>query len=194
MSEKETSKERLTKTASRLFQLQGYHATGLNQITKESGAPKGSLYYYFPQGKEQLALESVQLTTKFVLEQITAGLHQSPDPIDAIPAFILDMAERIHREGYQGGVPIASIALETSLISDSLRESCQNAYASFQEAFAQKLREGGFAEEQAWELGMVINAMVEGAFLLSFTMQDSAPLRAVAKRIPALLQAPAVTE
>ncbi|WP_307725250.1 TetR/AcrR family transcriptional regulator, partial [Halolactibacillus halophilus] len=59
------------------FQTQGYHATGLNQIVKESGVPKDSLYYHFPGGKEELALESIRLTQAFVLEKIKDGLNSS---------------------------------------------------------------------------------------------------------------------
>lgn len=188
MNEKESSKDKLIKTASRLFQLQGYHATGLNQITKESGAPKGSLYYHFPDGKEQLALESIQLTTKFVSEQIINGLMKSSDPVQAIQDFIHDMADRFEQEECRGGVPIASIALETALISEPLREACQTAYATFQDLLTQKLVSSGFEVSRARDLGMVINAMLEGAFLLSFTMRDSEPLRLIAKQIPVLLQ------
>jgi TetR/AcrR family transcriptional repressor of lmrAB and yxaGH operons len=59
MSEKINTKEKFIETASRLFEIKGYNATGLNEILSESGAPKGSLYYHFPKGKEQLALEAV---------------------------------------------------------------------------------------------------------------------------------------
>lgn len=188
MSGKESSKDKLIKTASRLFQLQGYHATGLNQITKESGAPKGSLYYHFPEGKEQLAMESVQLTAAFVSKQIEAGLNQSTDPIEAIQTFILDMAERFQRNNGTEGIPIAAVALETALISEPLRESCKGAYESFQRAFTEKLVQAGYEQERAKELGVVINAMIEGAFLTSFTLGNSEPLILMAKQIPVLLK------
>ncbi|HCX48740.1 MAG TPA: TetR/AcrR family transcriptional regulator [Bacillus sp. (in: Bacteria)] len=188
MNEKESTKDKIIKTASRLFQIQGYHATGLNQIINESGAPKGSLYYHFPDGKEQLALESLQVTANFVLEQIVEGLQKSSDPVIAIQNLINDMAERFEKEGCKGGVPVASIALETSLISEQLRNACQSAYISFQEAFTQKLISSGLEEKRAIELGIAINSMLEGAFLLSFTMGDSQPLRMVAKQIPVLLE------
>ncbi len=188
MNEKESTKDKIIKTASRLFQIQGYHATGLNQIIKESGAPKGSLYYHFPDGKEQLALESLQVTAKFVLNQIAEGLQKSSDPVIAIQSLIHDMAERFEKEGYEGGVPVASIALETSLISEPLRNACQSAYGNFQDAFTQKLLSSGLEEKRAIELGIVMNSMLEGAFLLSFTMGDSQPLRMVAKQIPVLLK------
>lgn len=188
MKKKENSKDKLIKTASRLFQLQGYHATGLNQITKESGAPKGSLYYHFPDGKEQLALESVELTANFVNRQITEGLTKSSDAVEAIQNLIVALSERFQKNNYKDGVPIATVALETSLISELLREACQSAYMQFQNVFTQKLIESGYDKNRARELGIVINSMVEGAFLISFTMGDSEPLRLVAKQIPVLLK------
>jgi TetR/AcrR family transcriptional regulator, lmrAB and yxaGH operons repressor len=188
MNEKESSKSKLIHTASRLFQLQGYHATGLNQITKESGAPRGSLYYHFPDGKEQLAIESVQVTTKIVSERIEHGLSMSTDPVEAIQHFIIQMAEQFQKDSKTGGVPIASVALETSLISEPLRKTCQTAYETFQNAFSQKLIDSGYDERRAKELGIVINAMIEGAFLTSFTMGNTEPLHLVAKQVPVLLR------
>ncbi|MEH7096153.1 TetR/AcrR family transcriptional regulator [Neobacillus vireti] len=188
MREKENSKTKLIKTASLLFQQQGYHATGLNQITKESGAPKGSLYYHFPEGKEQLAIESVQFTAKFVSERIEDGLKKFSDPIKAIQNFIVQMAEQFCEERCKEGVPIASVALETALISDSLRQACQTAYGNFQYLFTEKLLDSGYEETRAKELGVVINSMIEGAFLISFTLGNNEPLLLVAKQIPVLLQ------
>ena len=48
MGSKMNTREKILTTAAFLFQKNGYHATGLNEIIKESGTPKGSLYYYFP--------------------------------------------------------------------------------------------------------------------------------------------------
>lgn len=188
MKEKESSRDRLIKSASRLFQMQGYHATGLNQITKESGAPKGSLYYHFPNGKEQLAVESVELTAEFVRERIEQGLTKKADPIEAIQDFINDMAKHYQHERNANGVPIAAVALETALVSEPLRTACQTAYASFQQAFTNKLIESGYEESRARDLGLLLNTMIEGAFLLSFTMGNNEPLLMIAKQIPVILK------
>lgn len=64
------SREKILAAATRLFQLQGYYGTGLNQIIKESGAPKGSLYYHFPDGKEQLAIEAVNEMSHYIRMKI----------------------------------------------------------------------------------------------------------------------------
>jgi hypothetical protein len=46
-----TTRDQIIQAACTLLEKQGYPATGLNEIVRESGAPKGSLYYYFPDGK-----------------------------------------------------------------------------------------------------------------------------------------------
>lgn len=64
MGNNSNTREKFIETASNLFEIKGYNATGLNEILQESGAPKGSLYYHFPNGKEEIALEAIKLAGK----------------------------------------------------------------------------------------------------------------------------------
>ncbi len=52
------SKEKILSAAAKLFSQKGYHATSLSQITKESSAPRGSIYYYFPDWKTTVSKRS----------------------------------------------------------------------------------------------------------------------------------------
>lgn len=187
MDQKESTRTKLLKAASRLFQLQGYHATGLNQITQESGSPKGSLYYHFPNGKEQLAIEAVELTSNFILNGINEGLNSSPDALLAIENYILWLAEQFER-GPMTGLPIATVSLETSLVSVAIRKTCQHSYQKFENAFSKKLITSGFDQNRAKELGIILNLMIEGACLISFTNGNGEPLRLLAKQIPLILK------
>lgn len=186
--EKKSSKEKIIETAARLFKIQGYHATGLNQITKESGAPKGSLYYYFPEGKEQLASAAVDSTSLSIANRIREGLKVSDDPIQAIQKFINDLADEFENSDNKQGLPVAAVALETSQTSETLRRSCLLAYETWHGVFAEKLTQGGFVKEKAEELGLVINAMIEGAFIVVLTKNNCEPLRQVARYIPNLVK------
>ena len=91
MPKRGETRERLLRTAATLFRQQGYHATGLNQVVADGRAPKGSLYFHFPGGKEQLAAESVALSAEEVRSRLLAVLHESPTgapggpPVSTLP-------------------------------------------------------------------------------------------------------------
>ncbi|MEM7249675.1 MAG: helix-turn-helix domain-containing protein, partial [Acidobacteriota bacterium] len=54
MPRKSDSRQRMLGAAVTLIQRQGYHATGMKQVVEESGTPRGSLYFHFPDGKDQM--------------------------------------------------------------------------------------------------------------------------------------------
>ena len=55
----ESSRDAFLRATARLLRRQGYGATAVSEIVARSGAPKGSLYFHFPDGKEQLAVEAM---------------------------------------------------------------------------------------------------------------------------------------
>jgi len=80
------ARQRMVGTAARLFRRQGYCATGWRQVVAESGAPWGSQAHYFPQGKEQLAAEAVELAGARYEALLREGLNDS-HPADFIEAW-----------------------------------------------------------------------------------------------------------
>ncbi len=180
------SKEKILAAASRLFQVKGYHATGLNEILKESNSPKGSLYYYFPDGKEELALEAVKLASQFIQTQIQKALDEYSNPIEAIQYNIKCIIESLEAGKVQN-VSIGLLALETHLSSEPLRKACKDAFYAFKNIYAQKLIENGLPKEVAQELSAVILAMIEGAITISVTQKNDTDLIAVSKQISILL-------
>ena len=191
---KTDTRDRIVEAATVLFQLKGYHATGLNEILRESKAPKGSLYYYFPDGKEQLALEAVNLTKEFVEERIKGRLSKIEDPAESIKNSIEEMADLVYIQKDEKialrstkKVSINLIALETAATNETLRKACESAFNAWQDAYTQKLIDGGFSKEKAGSLGLVIQSMVEGAIIMSLTKKSDKPFIEIAKQIPILL-------
>lgn len=195
MIEEISTRDRIINAATRLFQLQGYHATGLNQILRESNAPKGSLYYYFPKGKEELALECINLTNVFVEKTIKEGLAEIDDPAESIKKSIEKIVSNSNSEKDEKHsikstkkVSVNLIALETYATNETLRKACESAYNAWQNVYTEKLVEGGFNQEDAETLGMVIQSMVEGAIIMSLTTNSDAPIQRIAEQIPILLK------
>lgn len=177
MSEKSNAKEQIVSTAARLFFSQGYHATGLNQIIKESSTPKGSLYHYFPHGKEELAHECIQKANEHIMQKFedTFAAHESTG--DAIQRFIHDMADETEAAGFTGFLPFSFwAAVETSCISYQLRVACQGVFANWQNIITKHLMMEGVGEEKARETGLLVISLMEGALIISLTNQDKQPL------------------
>lgn len=188
MKVKGETKERIIQTAAYLFQLQGYHATGLNQIIKESKSPRGSVYYHFPNGKEELAIEAVKYTGRSVEEQIKESMAEILDPVEAIQHFIVLTARQFNNPENVKGIPVGLLASETALISEPLRCTCVEVFKSWANVFAKKLIQHGFEHEEAEELGMTINSMIEGGIMFSLAHKDKQPLLLISNQIPYIIQ------
>ncbi|MER5650178.1 TetR/AcrR family transcriptional regulator [Streptosporangium sp. NPDC002524] len=55
-----STRDRIVIAASRLLQRQGYVGTGIKQIAKEAKATMGSVYHFFPDGKEAVAVAAIE--------------------------------------------------------------------------------------------------------------------------------------
>ncbi len=183
------AREQILQTTCDLLEKQGYHGTGLNEIVKESGAPKGSLYYYFPEGKEQITAEAVLQSGRAVSERIRAGLAGSSSAPKAIHDFIVLVAENVEHSGFAAGSPLTAVAMETATQSERINLACREAYGMLQAAFTEKLRESGFKAARAEELGTFITSTIEGGIILSRTMHTADPLRLVAKQLRTIITA-----
>lgn len=187
MNVKSDTREKILKTASSLFQKQGYNATGLNQIIKESGAPKGSLYYHFPNGKEELALESIKLVNGFIKKNLVLGLSQIEDPSLGIQLLLKEIAKGILGDK-QFYLSVSLLSLETCETNETLRKACEEAIDSWIGIFSDKLIDSGFGEDRANKYAITIQLMIEGAITMSLVKKDTTPLLIVADQIPYLLK------
>lgn len=189
MTDERPARERLIETTSRLLELQGYTATGLNQIISESNTPKGSLYHYFPDGKEELTAEAIRFKHKMVEQHVRRELAAYDDPAEAVEQMLGKMAAKVGEADCRQGLHIAAVAIETAGSSDRLRQACHDAYAAWQDAFAEKLLASGVEEAEAAALATTIVAAIEGAIIMTRTAQDTTPLREVARLLGTLIRA-----
>ncbi|MCB0250875.1 MAG: TetR/AcrR family transcriptional regulator [Anaerolineae bacterium] len=174
-----TTRDQIIDTTSDLMESQGYHATGLNQIVAESGAPKGSLYHYFPGGKEEMAAEAIDRTGRQLEERIRANLPPGVAPAEALRDFAHTIAFHIEASGYRAGGPLTAVAMETATNSKRLNRACRDAFERVITAFAERLVTEGTPAERARGLSVFVTAAFEGGIILSRTYHSGDPLRQV---------------
>ncbi len=104
----------------------GYLETVLNQIAKESGTPKGSLYNHSPEGEEQFTTAADRRIAQTITERILtslAAIDHSGEPIGQCMLRVADDvgATRFTKEG-----GITTIALESITTNERTREVCKD--------------------------------------------------------------------
>lgn len=181
------AREQILQTTCALLEKQGYHGTGLNEIVKESGAPKGSLYHYFPEGKEQITSEAVLQSGKMTAERIRLELGDSSSVPKAVYDFVLKVADNVELSGFAAGSPLTAVAMETATQSERINLACREAYGMLKSAFNEKLLAYGFTKAKSDEMATFVVASIEGGIILSRTHHTADPLRLVAKHLKMLL-------
>lgn len=184
------TRTRLLEAAAQLFREQGYAGTGLKQITAAGEAPWGSLYHFFPRGKEQLGAEAVAHSGDRYLklfDLVFAGAGR--DPVRSVRDFFQLSADALRESGWGDGCPIATVALEAASTSEPLRHACAEVFASWEASVARRLAEAGLPEARAADLATYVLSAFEGALVLSRAAHDVRPLNVTADVVAGTLRA-----
>ena len=163
-------------TSAELFRRQGYAGTGVKQIAAMASAPFGSLYHFFPGGKEQLGEEVIRWSGDLYLQLFATIAMQAPDPVTAIGDFFSGAAETLRETDYADACPIATVALEVASTNEPLRKATAAVFESWFEAASAYLSSAGIPPGRARELAISMLCLLEGAFVFSRAMRSTEPL------------------
>ena len=173
-------KDNLVRTAMRLFRQQGYASTGLQQILSESGAPKGSLYHYFPDGKEALGRAAVELAGDLIAQMLSGLAARHKQPRAFVKAYCEVMAGWMEESEFRSGCPIATTMLETAPHSPALTAAGNKAIDRWIEIAASVFVNAGSSQREAKTKAQLLVATMEGALLLARMRQSPRPILDVA--------------
>src|ERR1700757_5001081 len=162
-----TTRDRLVETSAELFRKQGYNATGVKQIVTAAQAPFGSVYHFFPGGKEQLGAEAILVSGAIYAPLIPAIFHPAPGAVSGVRNCFAGAAERLRETDYADACPIATVALEVSSSSEPMREACADVFESWIAAGLPRFTAAGLDEAVARELVIAMFCALEGAFVLA---------------------------
>ena len=181
MSKGEQTKQRMIGATATLLRRKGYFATGLNEIVQHSRAPKGSVYFHFPGGKDELAAAALAQMGRAWQDHLTSALaHQPANPRRDIERICEVLADELESSGFAHGCPLATVTLETAAEHEALRALSAEHFRGWEALIEARLRAGGVAAAQAAPLATLVLSSIEGALILARAYHDTTPLRRVA--------------
>jgi TetR/AcrR family transcriptional regulator, lmrAB and yxaGH operons repressor len=175
MPRRTDSRSRMIHAASELFRQRGYHATTFSDVVRESGAPRGSTYFHFPGGKQELAREAIARAGDEVEEMVDEAARHADDPASLIRAMAQILTSRLERSGYQNGCAIATMVLELAPRDEEFSADFDNVFARWRAALVARFEPLGIAPDRAAAVADLTISAIEGAAVLSRAARSTEP-------------------
>ncbi|SDT17268.1 TetR/AcrR family transcriptional regulator [Microlunatus soli] len=182
------TRSRIRAASAELFARHGYAGTGLKHVSSAARAPFGSIYHFFPGGKDDLAEDMIRTSGPQFMQLVLDTLAERDDPAAALDHAFGVAADNLVAGDYADGCPIATMALDVASSNERLRSAAA-------EVFADWLEHGtawfaGFVDDpaRARDLANTLIMITEGAFLLSRAGRDPEPLYAAGRSMVTLVR------
>jgi AcrR family transcriptional regulator len=170
------TKDRIMDSTAELFRRQGYNGTGIKQILAAANAPFGSLYHFFPGGKEDLGTQTIRSSGQLYMELFATIAVQAPDVLSAVSDFFTGAAQTLEETDYADACPIATVALEVASTNEPLREACAEVFDAWIVGASDYFAAAGIAPAKARELALSMLCLLEGAFIFCRAMRNTESL------------------
>lgn len=184
---------RLVESAAELFSRQGFGATGIKAVLAAAEAPYGSLYHFFPGGKQELGAAALTHGGARYRELLESVYPPGADVVEATANSFVQAAEMLEGTDYGYACPIATIALEVANTDELMRTAAADAFESWLQVLEERFTTAGMTAERARDVAVEIFCLIEGAVLLARTTRSSVPMhtagRAAANAVAAGLAA-----
>ncbi|ART68506.1 TetR family transcriptional regulator [Mycobacterium dioxanotrophicus] len=183
------TKVRLLESATDLFSRQGFGATGIKAVLSAAEAPYGSLYHFFPGGKQELGAAALTYGGERYRELLEAVFPVDADVVEVTENSFIRAAKLLEETNYGYACPIATIALEVANNDELMRTAAAEAFKSWLAVLQERFTAAGMTAERARDVAEEVLCLIEGAVLLSRTTRSPTPMhtagRAAARAVAA---------
>ena len=179
-----SARERMVESAVVLLAKNGYQATSFTSVLDHSGAPRGSIYHHFPDGKDQLVAAAVELAGARAVAVL--------DSLDGLPAaevvdgFMLLWRTVLERSDFGAGCSV--LAVTVSGESAELLDGAAAVFAAWGSRLTTLLEHGGVPSGEAPSLATMVMAASEGAVVLARAARSYEPLDSVTAQLKELAE------
>jgi len=173
------TRARMVAGAARLLAERGLQETSFSEVLDLTGAPRGSIYHHFPDGKDQLIASAVDLAGAHAIALIDRVAGKTAQEVTT--HFLGMWREVLVRSNYKAGCSVLAVTIATD--SADLLDHAATVFRTWRLRLAVLLHEGGLLELDASRFAAVLIAATEGAVVLSRAEQSMEPFELVADQL-----------
>ncbi len=175
----------MVRSAAALIGTRGFTATSFSDVLTHSGAPRGSIYHHFPDGKRQLGESAIDWTSDQVLGHLRAC--RATTPSDLLACFVDLWRQSVLASRGSSGCAVAGVAIDIGAFEDNLIGLVRTTFQSWVAELAGRLIKLKVPPDRARSVAFTAVASMEGALILCRAEGNSRPLEAVATELMRLV-------
>jgi len=187
-SKRGDTRKKMLVSAAQVMRERGAAGLTIDEVLARSGAPRGSVYHHFPDGRNQILAEALRYSG----DKITATID---DAVDRGPKVLLreyvKFWERLLIDGdFNAGCPVVAAAI--GCVADDQPELVAEAgviLGRWCTAMTRSFVADGFGEADAASLAVMSISALEGAIVLCRSTRSVIPLRQVGEQLEFLIKA-----
>lgn len=169
--------------------MRGYNGTSIKRVAETSGATIGSIYHFFPGGKDELTIAVIESTGQAYGDLVELIMRAAPDASEAMNDAFDGAAAVVLETNFIDPCPIGGIAREVASTNEPLRLAAERAMRSWIATMQRVLVDGGVPDGVALDIAQTIVSTIEGAFMLSRTLKSVEPLHSAGRQLHLLVAA-----
>jgi TetR/AcrR family transcriptional regulator, lmrAB and yxaGH operons repressor len=173
------ARRKMIESATTLLATRGLQGTAFSDVLARSGAPRGSIYHHFPEGKDQLVDAAIELAGERALGALEA-VRGSP-PKDVTRYFLDLWREVLVRSDLRAGCAVLAVTVATD--SPDLLGHAASIFRAWRGRLAELYQLGGMETDAAMRLATTVVAASEGAVVVSRAERTVEPFELVADQL-----------
>ncbi|MCV6638081.1 TetR/AcrR family transcriptional regulator [Candidatus Albibeggiatoa sp. nov. NOAA] len=180
-TKKYNTRETLVRVGTEILTEKGFSNTGIEEILKQVGVPKGSFYHYF-KSKEAFGEAVIDNYAQYFSNKLDRLLtDQQHKPLQRLQNFIEEAKAGIQRYEFKRGCLVGNLGQELGAVNDNYRNLLESVFLTWQHKVATCLREAqtdGDLPSQAdcEQLASFFWIGWEGAILRTKLVRNTQPL------------------
>ena len=181
-----STRSRMLFTAAEVLREKGAAGVTIDEVLARSGAPRGSVYHHFPDGRSQLLTEALE----YAGDSITALIDDAATEgcISLVRQFVAFWERTLGESDFAAGCPVVAAAIGSAEDDPALTSIAGDIFGRWRAALTRAFVADGFDDSDAGSLAVTCIAALEGAVVLCRSTRTADPLREVAKQVEFLIK------
>ncbi|MGK5557428.1 TetR/AcrR family transcriptional regulator [Actinomadura kijaniata] len=177
--------ERIVRAMAELLRVQGYAATGVNQLANAAQAPTGSIYHHFRGGKREVAAAALRQTGAAYIRLLPLLLDEHDDLATGIEAAFAAPAADMRDTGWANMCPVGTVVGEVADTEPLLREAAAEVMEHWVAEGVRYLTGRGLPGAEAREVTFALLTALQGAFTMARALRSTEPFHAAGRAVAA---------